>query len=129
MAMISVSSSAIGIASHTPITFKNFGRTKSEVVISPNVRKKDIAADTFPFDSAVNIAEVKILPPENRKLNEKTVKPFLAISKTFSLFFANIFAMLSSAIKENRNTKAEMAITTQIQIRTAFFSCLTFSFP
>ena len=47
-------------------------------MIKPKVRRKDISADTFPFDSAVNKAEVKILHPENRKLKLKIGKPVLA---------------------------------------------------
>ena len=45
----------------------------------PNVRKKERTADTFPFDNAVNIADVKLFKPQNRKLYEKIVKPFAAI--------------------------------------------------
>lgn len=67
---VSVSSSAIGIASHTPVTPKNSGRTSSKKVISPNVRRKDITADAFPLEHAVNRAEAKILHPENKKLYE-----------------------------------------------------------
>ncbi len=46
---------------------------------SPNVRKNERTADTFPFDKAVNIADVKMLNPQNRKLYEKVVKPSAAI--------------------------------------------------
>ena len=46
---------------------------------SPNVRKKERTADTFPSDNAVNIAEVKLFKPQNKKLYEKIVKPFAAI--------------------------------------------------
>ena len=45
----------------------------------PNVRKKERTADTFPFDKAVNIAEVKLFNPQNKKLYEKIAKPFAAI--------------------------------------------------
>lgn len=79
-------------------------------MIKPKVRRKDISADTFPFDSAVNKAEVKILHPENRKLKLKIGKPVLVISKTFLLFFANTQAMFSPAAKESRNTKMETII-------------------
>ena len=48
-------------------------------VSRPNVRKKERTADTFPFDKAVNIAEAKLFKPQNRKLYEKIVKPFVAI--------------------------------------------------
>ena len=124
-----MSNSAIGIANHTPVTCKNPGRTKRETVINPNVRIKDIIADTFPLDNAVNKAETKILHPENRKLNEKIVKPSFVILKTFLLFSANILAIFSPAKKENRNTKMEIAIVKQKQMRTTFLNCFTFSFP
>lgn len=115
----------MGMANHTPVTCKNLGRTKRKTIINPNVRKKDIVADAFPLDSAVNKAEAKILHPENRKLNEKVVNPIFVISKTFLLFSVNILTMFSPAKKENRNTKTEMAIIKQKQIRTAFFSRFT----
>lgn len=41
--------------------------------------ENESAADTFPFESAVNIADVKILNPQNRKLYEKIENPFTAI--------------------------------------------------
>lgn len=69
----------MGIANHTPVTSKNLGSIKRKAVINPNVRKKEIIADTFPFDNAVNIADVKLFKPQNRKLYEKIVKPFAAI--------------------------------------------------
>lgn len=65
-----MSSSATGIADHTPFTCQNSGNTKRKTIINPNVRRKDITADIFPLDSAVNKAEEKILYPENKKLNE-----------------------------------------------------------
>lgn len=97
------------MANHTPVTPKNSGKIKRKIKINPNVRKKDIVADTLPFDNAVNKAEAKILQPENRNPNEKIENPLLVISKTFSLFLANILAMLSPAKKESRNTKKEIA--------------------
>ena len=95
--------SAAGIASHTPVTPNNSGKTKREIPINPNVRKKDIIADALPFDKAVNKAEAKTLQPEKRNPKEKILNPFLVISKTFLLFAANILAIFSPAKKENRN--------------------------
>ena len=66
-----------------PVTFKNFGKAKRKIVINPNVRRKDIVADAFPLDNAVNKAEAKILHPENKKPNEKMENPVFVISKTF----------------------------------------------
>ena len=93
------------------------------------VVSKDMVADSFPLDNAVNKADEKILHPENRKLNEKMKNPFLVISKTFLLFSANTFAMLSPPSRENRNTNMEIPTIKQEQIRTVFFNCFTFPLP
>ena len=121
--------SASGTASHTPVTSKNLGNAKRNTIINPNVRRKDMAADAFPFDNAVNKADEKILHPENRKLNEKMLNPFFVISKTFLLFSANTFAMLSPPSRENKNTNMEIPAIKLKQIRTVFFSCFTFPLP
>ena len=122
-------SSASGTASHTPVTSKNLGNAKRNTVINPNVRRKEMVADAFPLDNAVNNADEKILHPENRKLNEKMLNPFFVISKTFLLFSANTFAILSPLNKENKNTNMEIPAIKPKQIRTVFFSCFTFSLP
>ena len=70
----------MGTASHTPVTPKRFGNISSSTVIKPKVRRKDKIAEIFPFDNAVNAAEVKIFCPQNRKLKEKSKNPFLVIS-------------------------------------------------
>ena len=75
-----VLSSAIGTASHTPVTPKRFGNVSNSTVISPKVRRNDKIADSFPFDNAVNMAEVKMFNPQNRKLKGKIKNPFRAIS-------------------------------------------------
>ena len=75
-----VISSAIGTASHTPVTPKTFGNVSNSTVISPKVRRNDKIADSFPFDNAVNVAEVKMFIPQNKKLKGKIKNPFRAIS-------------------------------------------------
>ena len=75
-----VINSAIDTASHTPITPKTFGNVESSTVISPKVRWNNKIADNFPFDNAVNAAEVKMFSPQNRKLKGKIKNPFRAIS-------------------------------------------------
>ena len=119
----------MGMANHTPVTSKNLDKTKRKIIINPNVLKKEIVAETLPFDNAVNNAEAKILQPENRNPNENIEKPLLVISKTFSLFSANICAILSPAKRESRNTKTEITHIKQKQMRTTFFNCFTFSLP
>lgn len=126
---MSVRNSAIGIANHTPVTSKHIGSIKRKAVINPNVLRKDIIADTFPFDNAVNKAEEKILHPENRNPKEKRANPIFVISKTFLLFPANTLAIFSPAKNENKNTIIETAVIKARQIRTTFFNCFTFSLP
>lgn len=65
-----VKASAIGTANHIPFISIKLGNINRLIVIKPNVRKKDSIADIFPFDNAVNIADVKILYPQKRKLKE-----------------------------------------------------------
>ena len=113
---MSVRNSAIGIANHTPVTFKNLGSIKRKTVINPNVRRKDIIADTFPFDNAVNRAEENILQPENKNPKEKIANPIFVISNTFSLVPANILAIFSPAKNENKNTITETAVIKAKQI-------------
>lgn len=119
----------MSIANHTLVTSKNLGSIKRKAVINPNVRKKDIIADTFPFNNAVNNAEEKILQPENRKPKEKIANPIFVILKTFSLFHTNILAIFSPAKNENKNTITETVIIKARQIRTTFFNCFIFSLP
>ena len=71
--------SAAGTASHTPVIPQMRGSSTIPPASRPNVRKRERTADTFPFDNAVNIAEVKLFKPQNRKLYEKIVKPLAAI--------------------------------------------------
>lgn len=77
--MTDIIPSATGTASHTPVIPQRRGSDRMPTASRPKVRKKERTADTFPFDSAVNIAEVKLFKPQNRKLYEKIVKPFAAI--------------------------------------------------
>ena len=71
--------SAAGTASHTPVISQIQGSNRMPPASRPDVRKEERTADTFPFDNAVNIADVKLFKPQNRKLYEKMVKPFAAI--------------------------------------------------
>ena len=47
----------------------------SPAIINTKVRRKDIIADTLPFDSAVNKDDANILIPTNKKLirNDKNI--------------------------------------------------------
>lgn len=108
--------------SHTPVTCKNRGRMNINAVTNPKVRKNDMAADDFPSDIAVNIAEANIFAPENKKLKEKIENPFSASKKTDLLFPANIPAILFPAKKAIRNTAKEIVKITQKQTTIIFLS-------
>ena len=72
--------SAMGTANHTPVIPQRADSSGIPPAVSPKVRRKDKNAETFPFDNAVNIADVKIFRPQNRKLQEKIRSPFAAIA-------------------------------------------------
>ena len=61
-----VISSAKGTASHTPVIPMIIGRSTILATIKTKVLQKEIMAEIFPFESAVNSAEAKILIPANR---------------------------------------------------------------
>ena len=71
--------SATGTASHTPVIPQIRGSSRMPAASRPNVRRKERTADSFPFDSAVNIPEAKMFRPQNRKPYEKIAKPSAAI--------------------------------------------------
>ncbi|MEG0736636.1 MAG: hypothetical protein RR441_07190 [Longicatena sp.] len=73
------SSSASGTASQIPKTPYIVGSTSNAMEIKTNVLSDDIIADTIPLDSAVKVADAKILMPQNRKLIGKIRNPSLAI--------------------------------------------------
>ena len=78
MDIISASTSAIGIASHNPSTPMTRGRRIIAPAMKTKVLINDISADIFPFDSAVNIDEAKILKPENRNVTENNKYALIA---------------------------------------------------
>lgn len=59
----SANTSATSTDAHTPSTSKNIGRTSTTVTWNSNVLRKDISAETSPFESAVNIDEPKMFIP------------------------------------------------------------------
>ena len=70
------------------------GNTRIAIVKKANVLRKDNKAETFPFDKAVNIEEVKIFKPQNIKPIEKSLKPSVARWNTLLLLSANIFTII-----------------------------------
>lgn len=71
--------SATGTASQIPVNPHILGKSNIPPASKPNVRKNDRIAETFPFDNAVNIDDVNMFRPQNRKLYEKIVNPSAAI--------------------------------------------------
>ena len=67
------------MASHTPVTPSRFGRIISDKMINTQVLPKEIMAEVFPSDKAVNNDEEKILNPLNKKDNAKIRRPSDAI--------------------------------------------------
>ena len=60
-----VKNSAAGTASHMPVTPIMTGRSRMFSTRSTNVRIKEIIAEVFPSENAVNMEEAKILTPAN----------------------------------------------------------------
>ena len=57
----SVTNSATGIASHTPVTPKMAGSVRSDSRIKTKVLVKDMIAEVLPSESAVKRADEKML--------------------------------------------------------------------
>ena len=72
---IRVISSAKGIASQSPSSSKRAVIRKIPSKIKTKVREKEMKADVFPSERAVNIPEAKILIPENRNEKENRAMP------------------------------------------------------
>ena len=66
-------------------------------------------SDTFPFDSAVNMAEVNMLKPQNRKLNAKIEKPFAVIRYTSEFLCAKSAVISEPPSQDTRNISSEIA--------------------
>lgn len=81
MDRIRVRNSATGIASQAPTMPRKCGRIRSESTIKTSVRRKEMMADTRPFERAVKKPEEAILIPLNRKFTAKIRKPASASSK------------------------------------------------
>ncbi len=95
----------------------------------PGTTHNDITADSFPFDNAVNVAEVKIFRPQNRKLNWKTMNPFFAISQTGVPLSEKQPTKEDPKIYENPKIKMEIEIMNRIQMKNTFFNCTLSCFP
>lgn len=73
--MPSVSNSATGTVSQIPFTSITNGSRNMDSNRKTNVRRKEMIAETFPLESAVNIPEEKILVPTKRKLVANSLNP------------------------------------------------------
>ena len=66
--------SAMGVASHIPVTPQTAGSISMAISMNTKDREKARMADTSPFDSAVNIPLAKMLNP--MKINAKVQMRF-----------------------------------------------------
>ena len=66
-----------------PITPSINGNIIIPKLSKTNVFKKDIRADILPFENAVNIPDIKILVPTNKKAKEYIFKPSIVMLNTF----------------------------------------------
>ena len=57
--------SATGTASQIPLTPISCGRIRIFATIIPNVRTKEMIAEIFPLENAVNMEDAKMLVPAN----------------------------------------------------------------
>ena len=124
-----ITPSATGTAIHTPVIPKNRGSTRMLPATSPNVRKKDSMAETLPLDNAVNMADVKIFNPQNKKTQEKMENPPAASSKTFASPAAKSPTIQKPPKKAAANTAREEHRRKPIQIPNTFLSCVRFRLP
>jgi len=68
-----------GTINQIPVELKRSGNTNAPTIKNTNVLRKEISAEIFPFENAVNIAEAKIFTPVNTKHIENHLKPSRAI--------------------------------------------------
>lgn len=67
MLTIRDSPSAMLTAIHAPFMPISSGKNMSPAAKNPKVLKKDMVADIFPLEKAVNRAEANMFTPDNRK--------------------------------------------------------------
>ena len=77
--------SATGIDNQMPLSWKIKGSVDIEITINAKVLKKDNIAEIFPFERAVNIPDIKMLNPMNKKDIENNFIPSVAILNTLLL--------------------------------------------
>lgn len=73
--IVKVRASAMGSASHNPLTPITLGSRRIPRMMKTKVRRKAMKAEVFPLDRAVNMALEYILKPINKKQKEKSKNP------------------------------------------------------
>lgn len=76
MATTMVSTSATGMASHTPNKSRYFGKNRMHPLTQTKVRREEISAESTPLERAVKNAEANIFRPQNRKFHAQILYPF-----------------------------------------------------
>jgi|GEM_PF-5250293 len=74
---------------------------------NPKVRRKEISADVFPSENAVNIDEANILKPVKRKVMANLAQPSFTICHTLLPDFAKmpIKGSLNALLRTNHKTE------------------------
>ena len=116
--------SARGTESHTPFTPINVGSTRIFITIKTNVRTKEIIAEVFPSENAVNIEEEKILIPAKTKFKENRKNPVLASAYVSVPTGVKISTMTGDITRANTVTIMEEIAINPTQILKILFNSL-----
>ena len=84
-----------------------------------NVRRKEMIAETFPLESAVNIPEEKILVPTKRKLVANSLNPDEVMENTSLEGKTKMEISISQARSANSTTPTALIATTDADIENA----------
>ena len=93
------------------------------------VRKKEMIAETFPLESAVNIPEEKILVPTKRKLVANSLNPDEVMENTSLEGETKMEISISQARSANSTTPTALIATKRMLILKMRCSCSWFSQP
>lgn len=124
-----VINSAMGTASHTPLSPNTMGRVNRNRTNSTKVLMEEIIADAFPSDNAVKNAEANILIPLNKKLHANMENPLRAMEKTGVASSAKNLTSPVANRMDKKNIAADTPTTKKIQILKIFLSLSLFPNP
>lgn len=114
---MNVKASAKGMASQTPFTCHKADKIRIPSTVKKKVLEKEMPAEVFPSESAVNSAEAKILIPANRKEKAKSLSPPAAITATAEPEGAKTPAIKPELRNATAKINTEQASTKPMHIR------------